>query len=347
MDFTQEEDNLVINDLALQIFSDHVSDTYLTTQGGEFDSELWQKCAEAGFIGMTLAADNGGSELEFMALCGVLEALGQYTATVPLLETNIAAHVLAQSRYSMDLAAVISGAAHLSISLNSGLTIRDERVVGSVSAVPFASDAQHIVLSTGDRLLIVNSNTPGLDIQAQQLSSGTPAALIRLDCAASELEWVDDFASTRNQLLTGSAWLMHGILFAALQRTAAYTSERKQFGRPIATFQAVAHRAANAFIDLLALKGCMELAAWKIGRGQNASVEASSAYWWACEAGHRTVHTSQHLHAGMGADLTYPIHRFFLRAKEVEFSMGGAAIPLQQLSSALKVQDHSERRIAC
>jgi alkylation response protein AidB-like acyl-CoA dehydrogenase len=122
-----------------------------------------------------------------------------------------------------------------------------------------------------------------------------------------------------------------GVAHEALRRTAEYTTERKQFARPIGSFQAVAMRAADAFIDIECMRATLTLAAWRLSQGLPAEAEASAAKWWACRGGQRVVHTAQHLHAGIGSDSDYPIHRFYLWSKQLELSLGGASRQLEIL----------------
>ena len=60
--------------------------------------------------------------------------------------------------------------------------------------------------------------------------------------------------------------------------------------------------------------------------------------WWACEAGHRVGHTAQHLHGGIGADVDYPIHRYYLWAKQIELMLGGGNRILARFGSSLSQQ---------
>jgi len=139
-------------------------------------------------------------------------------------------------------------------------------------------------------------------------------------------------------LLRGTAALCAqqlGVASEALRRTAEYIAQRKQFGRPIATFQGVALRAADAFIDLEAMRGTLWQAAWRLAEHLPAEPEVAAAKWWACTAGHRVVHTAQHLHGGIGADIDYPIHRYMLWAKQAELTLGGASIQAAKLGRQL------------
>ena len=61
-----------------------------------------------------------------------------------------------------------------------------------------------------------------------------------------------------------------------------------------------------------------------------------TAAWWAAEAGQHAVHITQHLHGGMGADITYPVHRYFLWGKQIELLLGGASAMLAELGETLE-----------
>jgi alkylation response protein AidB-like acyl-CoA dehydrogenase len=88
-------------------------------------------------------------------------------------------------------------------------------------------------------------------------------------------------------------------------------------------------RAADAAIDIEAMRVTLLNAAWLFDTGRDATDAAAVAKWQASERGQRTVFSTQHLHGGMGADITYPIHRYFLWGKQIELMLGG---PSQQLS---------------
>ena len=122
-----------------------------------------------------------------------------------------------------------------------------------------------------------------------------------------------------------------GLTAEALRRTASYTAERVQFGRAVGSMQAVQQRAADGFIDVEAMRSAMLRAFWLLEEGKADAAEISVAKYWAAIGGHRVSHTAQHLHGGMGADVTYPIHRFFLNAKRIELALGGAAPTLAHI----------------
>jgi acyl-CoA dehydrogenase len=128
---------------------------------------------------------------------------------------------------------------------------------------------------------------------------------------------------------------MAGVAETAVRMTAEYTKTRQQFERLIATFQAVGQRAADAYIDAEAIRLTAWQAAWRVDAGLPAEAEVAVAKFWAADGGQRVVHAAQHLHGGIGVDRDYHLHRYFLWAKHLELTLGGATAQLLNLGSLL------------
>ena len=133
-----------------------------------------------------------------------------------------------------------------------------------------------------------------------------------------------------------------GVVGRALELTAQYARNREQFGRPIGSFQAVAQRLADAYIDVEAVWLTMWQAAWLLATRPHDDPEVAAAVatakFWAADAGHRVAHTAVHVHGGMGIDTSYPVHRYFTAAKRAEFTLGGATAQLRRLGGLLAAQ---------
>jgi len=112
--------------------------------------------------------------------------------------------------------------------------------------------------------------------------------------------------------------------------TAGHVSEREQFGRPVGTFQAVAHRVADAYIDVAGLRLTTWRAVWLLDQGEECPEPLAIAAWWATDAPARVVEAAMHLHGGLGVDLSYPLHHHFLAVKQGELALGG---PSRRLSA--------------
>jgi alkylation response protein AidB-like acyl-CoA dehydrogenase len=129
-----------------------------------------------------------------------------------------------------------------------------------------------------------------------------------------------------------------GVCERALELTAEYSKSRVQFDRPIATFQAVGQRLADAYIDVQGIRLTLWQAAWRLSEGLPCDEEIATAKFWASDAGHRVAHTAVHVHGGMGIDLDYHLNRYFVAAKRIEFALGGATEQLLTLGRALATE---------
>ena len=129
-----------------------------------------------------------------------------------------------------------------------------------------------------------------------------------------------------------------GVADKALHITAEYATNRKQFDRAIATFQAVGQRMANAYIDTEAIKLTMLLAATRLDEGKPAETEVATAKYWASDGGSRVGHAALHVHGGISIDLDYPIHRYFLWAKGIEFTLGSGTPQLARIGRVLAAE---------
>jgi acyl-CoA dehydrogenase len=94
-------------------------------------------------------------------------------------------------------------------------------------------------------------------------------------------------------------------------------------------------RAADAAIDTESIRVTMWQAAWRLDNGLDADLAVTVASWFAAEAGQRAVFATQHLHGGMGADISYPIHRYFLWGKQIELLLGAPSSQLARLGGQL------------
>ncbi|MEV4944552.1 acyl-CoA dehydrogenase family protein [Streptomyces sp. NPDC053755] len=131
------------------------------------------------------------------------------------------------------------------------------------------------------------------------------------------------------------AGLQAGVCAGSLARAVAHTSAREQFGRPLATRQAVQLRAADAHMDTEAIRVTAYEAAWRLDHGLPVEEQALTAAWWASEAGKRVVHAGQHLHGGTGADLDHPVHRHFLWGRQLDAYLGCGTALLAELGGLL------------
>lgn len=364
MDFTFDADQQEIKALAARILGDHCSAERLReveAAGEGVDRELHLAMAKAGLLGLPFREDAGGAGLGFLEACIVIEEIGRRAAPVPYVESVVAG--LAVERFGGEeqraalLPAVVDGSAVLTAALaeehrgplQPATTATPDRaggwrLDGVKVCVASGLGASHVlvpagVAGEGAAVFVIDGEAAGLRKERQETSSGRPEARLELDgvvgsplggAAAGEvLPWLVDRATAALCVLAV------GVCDEALRLTAAYVQERQQFGRPLASFQAVGQRAADAYVDAQAVRLTAWQAAWRLSAGLPAADEVAIAKFWASEGGQRVVHTAQHLHGGVGVDRSYPLHRYYLLAKQIDLGLGGASAQLAGIGRRL------------
>jgi alkylation response protein AidB-like acyl-CoA dehydrogenase len=129
-----------------------------------------------------------------------------------------------------------------------------------------------------------------------------------------------------------------GLCEGATRITAAYVSEREQFGARIGTFQAVGQRMADSYIDTQGAHLTARQAAWRLSVGLPSAEAVHIAKWWAAWGGHRVAHAAQHLHGGIGLDVEYPVHRYFRWIKVLELQLGSGTEHLRRLGALIAAE---------
>ncbi|MEX2255835.1 MAG: acyl-CoA dehydrogenase family protein [Acidimicrobiia bacterium] len=356
MDFAFSEEQQDLQGLATQILEGELTHERLKeVEGGDenFDRELWSKFAEAGVLGISLPEAQGGGGLGFLETAIVLEQIGRTVAPVPYYATITAALPIA--RFGTDaqrdalLPGVVSGETILAAALTEAGTdplhpVTTAKADGDgwvldgvkdcVPAGPLADKVLVPAKTDGGKVIvaIVDPTASGVTRERQDTTNQHAEARLTLKGvkvgASDVLGTADDGAAilawTVERATAGLCAIAIGICEEAVRMTAEYTKTREQFDRPIATFQAVGQRAADAYIDTEAVRLTAWQASWRLSEDLPATTEVAVAKFWAADGGQRVVHAAQHLHGGMGVDRDYPLHRYFLWAKWLELSLGGA-----------------------
>jgi alkylation response protein AidB-like acyl-CoA dehydrogenase len=365
MDFTQSEAERELADLARKILTDRLTaDRLRAVEGGDgFDRALWADLAGAGILSAALPEGLGGAGLGLLAQCGLLTELGRAVAPVPYLASIVlGAGALARfgtSGQRQQAAAAGRG----EIILTAGLAEEDgddprapsvtaEPATGGwrlsgVKATVFAAAQAGLILvpaatPPGVTVFCVDPASGGVTVEPQRITGGTVGRVV-LDGAWLPADRVLGSPETGREI---TGWLLShatvalcarqlGVLARALEMTAEYARNRVQFGKPIGGFQAVSQRLADGYIDVEAVRLTMWQAAWLLAAGRPAETAIATAKFWAADAGHRVAHTAVHVHGGVGIDVDYPLHRYFLAASQGEFVLGGATAQLRRIGAAL------------
>ncbi|MFF3743547.1 acyl-CoA dehydrogenase family protein [Streptomyces kronopolitis] len=230
-------------------------------------------------------------------------------------------------------------------------TDRRARLTGCVPVVPWLREATHVLVPDGvtQTLWLLRTDAPGVRREPVETTAPWSAGRLTLDDAPAEQLGPDASAARRPAThpyadvlataRTAFAGLQAGVCAGALARAVSHTLTREQFGRPLSTHQGVQLRAADAHMDTEAIRLTAYEAAWRRDAGLDAGEQALTAAWWAAEAGTRVVHTGQHLHGGVGADLGHPVHRHFLWGRQLAAYLGSGAEVLEELGQLLTTRD--------
>lgn len=381
MDFALGEIGAAVGDLARKIFRERVTAASLKQVESDpehFDRALWKELAGADLLGTSLPESAGGSGHDFIATCALLVEAGAAVAPVPLWATLVLG-ALPIARFGTEeqrrrwLDGVAAGETILTAALTEAGSeepaeprARARNVGGAweLHGTKIAVQAAHLakwVLVTarteaGDLgVFVIDPRAKGVRLERQIATTGEPWFRMTLDGArVSPSDVLGDGAAGRGAEIV--EWLVPrataalcaiqlGVSARALAMTAEYATSRQQFERPIATFQAVAQRAGDAYVDVEAIRVSTWQAVWRLASDLPAARAVAIAKYWACEGGHRVGYAAQHLHGGMGFDLEYPLHRYYLWSKQIELTLGSAAVQIARIGADLaRVTSHEKPR---
>ncbi|HIF96129.1 MAG TPA: acyl-CoA dehydrogenase [Myxococcales bacterium] len=368
MNFQFADEDREVAELARKILEDKLGNDRLKeieALDPVFDAETWSALAETNLLGVAIPEEFGGMDLGFFALCLLCQEVGRSVAPVPVY-ASLVLGALPLARFGTPeqkeawLAKVASGELILSAALceldssdplapstRAKSTENGYRLSGEKSLVPAGGQASHVLVPATDEgggivLAWVDMAAPGVKCEPQVCSDRQPHAHLALDgVEVSESDLLGG-ADGRNCL----RWLVEhasaarcamqlGVCERALEMTSEYGRERVQFDRPIGSFQAFHQRAADAFIMVEALRLSAWEAAWLLSAERPASEAVAVAKYWAAEGGQFSAYACQHLHGGIGIDVDYPLHRFFIWATRIEHELGSAPHQLEKLGARI------------
>jgi alkylation response protein AidB-like acyl-CoA dehydrogenase len=367
MNFDLSEEQQVIKDLALQIFSGQatVERVKAVEKSDGFDRDLWNQLANSGIQALCVPESFGGSGFGAVELSLALMGQGRHVAPVPLWSSGVAALALSdfgnESQQATHLPGIASGDTVVGIALaESGAndvmrpavvaTTANARVTvrGFKPAVPFAQHASLLIvpvlLDGVEQMVLLDPNRSGVTLTPVATTNREPHAHVDIDTEVS----VDDvlghgagidgreaLRSLFEHSLAALAAIQVGVAEGSLALTASHLSGRTQFGKPLSAFQATTQRAADGYITTEAMRVTSLNAAWRLSEGFDARRDVAVAAYWASEGAQQVVTAAQHLHGGIGADVDYPVHRYFLWGIQLASVLGSASAHLSRLGNLI------------
>jgi alkylation response protein AidB-like acyl-CoA dehydrogenase len=299
----------------------------------EHDRRLWRILADTGLLAAVLPESVGGGGTGLPGMVRLLTDAGAALARLPLVETFVAASVIDEKNLPALMAGelVITAAlAEHPSAIASPLRLTGNRLNGITQLVPYPLSADLVLVPAlredgTEMLALVSLSTARVGDQVT--TTGEPLGILEfIDAEVTELS--NAVAEARALAALFSSAMLCGIAARALAMTAEYVGGRVQFGHPLATFQGVALRAADRYIDSRAMQAALWDAVYAITESAISSPRAryavATAKVWAADGTRRVVGSAQHLHGGFGVDITYPLHRYHAWARYWELYGGSA-----------------------
>jgi alkylation response protein AidB-like acyl-CoA dehydrogenase len=320
-----------------------VLDTAPTTDG--VARPAWSALAEAGLLALPVPESHGGEGLGLAEVAVLLRETGARVAHLPLWETLCCGVLtLAAAGTDEQQQALLPGVATGEVVLTPALREVGRRLIdppgatydaatGTVTGrkvgVTYAATATRLLVTAHEGgpdgqevVVLVDPQGPGVTLHESGSSARITTHTVALDGAPAE-RLADGSARTLvEHAVAGLAVLAAGITRGAVDLTAGYVKGRKQFGRALAQFQAVAMQAADLYIASRTLDLVADNAAWRVGAGLPATDDLAVAAYWVCAEAPKALRTCHHLHGGMGVDETYPLHEYFSWVTDVAHALG-------------------------
>lgn len=341
-----------------------------TDQRG-YSPEFWQKLAHQGWLSMALPPAYGGAGASFLDLCVLYEEMGRALAPSPFFELVLAQHLLldlaSESQKSRYLPGMGTGS-HLMVVAYTEPSGRYEPGAINLPATPqgngwvlngsklFVANAHN-----ADTLLVVARTRPAINKEdgltvflVDPNANGVRMTLLDTIASDKQCEIVFDNVALGPEAVVGplhgawpalrryldraavltSVWSVGGA-DQVLEMAVEYAKNRTQFGRPIGSFQAVAHKCVDMSIDCDGMRASAYHAAWRLSEGLPADQEIAIAKAWTANAYRRVTAMGTQVHGGVGYMMEYDVQLYFRRAKAAELAFGHADIHRELVAQGL------------
>ncbi|GIH24823.1 acyl-CoA dehydrogenase [Acrocarpospora phusangensis] len=351
MDFNLDETQTEIRTLAADLLAREATPDRLEAReksGRPYDADLWQALAKAGLLGICLPESAGGAGYGPVELTVILREAGARVAPVPLAASLVAGLTIAQhgtEEQRTALAPLADGETALTYALREpGRDLREppettatgDRLTGRKTLVSYARESAGVLVSATDgtqtRLYLVDP--ADAEITDMPLATGEPGAVITLDGAPGQpVGGAEACDALRRNALVAITATASGVLSGALKLTTEYIKTRRQFDRALAEFQAVTVQIADVYIAGRALDVAVWSGAWRLAQGLPADEDLAIAALHTTDSALRALYTCQHLHGGIGLDVSYPLHRYFAWGKHAAHQLGGVEAQLDLIGA--------------
>jgi len=284
---------------------------------------FWDDLAGLGWLGLHIAEEHGGSGFGLPELVVVVEELGRSIAPGPFVPTVVASATLAaagdDAAQAQHLPGLADGSTTAAVALGGAVELRNGAAHGSAGVVLSAALADLLLVTSGADVAVVDARGSGVTIETPtNLDPTRTSSRVTLDgAAATVLPGAAPvlLAYARTLFAAESA----GVARECTQQAVDYAKVREQFGRTIATFQAVKHHCANMLVATeLATAAVWDAARAADDGGDQFALTAAVAATLAMPAGDLCANLNIQIHGGIGFTWEHDAHLLLRRATALE-----------------------------
>jgi 3-oxo-4-pregnene-20-carboxyl-CoA dehydrogenase alpha subunit len=301
----------------------------------------WDALVSGGVPALPVPERLGGDGVGLPEVATVLTEVGRHGAITPALATlgfGVLPLVDLASDEQQDrfLAGAAKGGV-LTAALNEpgsalpdrpATTFADGRLSGTKVGVAYAEQADWIIVTADSAVVVVSPKADGVELVRTPTSNGSDEYTVTFAAVAVPDTDVLAGGTARrvNELaLAAIGAFTDGLVAGALRLTADYVAGRKQFGKPLSTFQTVAAQLAEVYIASRTIDLAAKSVVWRLSEGRDADDDLDVLGYWITSQAPRVMQICHHLHGGMGMDITYPMHRYYSTIKDLARLLGGSS----------------------
>jgi len=329
-----------------------------------YSPDLWKKMADLGWQGLMIPENYGGAGFSFLDLCVLVEETGRALLPGPFIPNQIAASIILAAGNDEQKAKYLPKLADGSAIFTYAFTEPSGRWDAEGVQMAATAAGSDIVIN-GTKLFVPDANVADYILTAVQLPGGGMGAAV-VARSAVEVTVLKTIASDkqaevvykdvkvasadvmaisaeagriiRNQATALECAYLVGLAQKDFEISVNYAKERVQFGRPIGSFQAIQHKAADMVTDVDGMRFIMYKAAWATSENEaSADMDVAMAKAWCSDASRRVVAHGQQIHGGIGFTKDYVIQLFFRRQKRAELFWGDADFHRERVAQMLDI----------
>jgi alkylation response protein AidB-like acyl-CoA dehydrogenase len=299
----------------------------------------WDALVAGGVIAFGVPERLGGDGLGLPEITTALTEIGRHATAGPALATLGLGLVplldLASDEQQDRFLAGVAKGGLLTAALNEPgnslpdrpkVTFAGGKLSGTKVGVPFAEQADWILVSTDKGVVVVSPRADGVTLTKTPTSNHSDEYVVTFDdVAVSDSDVLAGAQPHRvNQLvLAATGAYAAGLVAGALRLTADYVANREQFGKPLSTFQTVAAQLAEVYIASRTIALAATSVVWRLAEGRDAAEDLDVLGYWVTSQAPPAMQLCHHLHGGMGMDITYPMDRYYSTIKDLTRLLGG------------------------